>query len=183
VLFAPDLVDHVLGRKWEPAVGLLQAYGLVSAFSHVGFNWDAFFRARGDTRPIAAVSTFSTLVFLAVAIPLLALEGLTGFAVGMAVYGLSAVIGRTYYLVRIFDGFRMARHAARALLPVVPAAALVLVARLVEPGERGGTTALGEFVAYVIVTVLATAVAERDLLREIFGYLRRVRTGSPAPAA
>ena len=183
VLFAPDLVDHVLGEKWEPAVGLLQAYGMISTFSHVGFNWDAFFRARGDTRPIAAVSTLSTLVFLAVAIPLLALHGLSGFAIGMAVYGLSAVIGRTYYLVRIFDGFKMARHAARALLPVVPAVALVLLVRLLEPGERGGAAAAGEFVAYVVVTVMATAVAERDLLREIFGYLRRVRTGSPAPAA
>ena len=182
VLFAPDLVDHVLGRKWEPAVGLLQAYGLISAFSHVGFNWDAFFRARGETKPIAAVSTFSTVVFLAVAIPLLALDGLSGFAIGMAVYGLSAVIGRTFYLVRIFDGFKMARHAARALLPVVPAVAVVLLARLVEPGERGGGAALAEFTAFVVVTIAATALAERDLLREMLGYLRRVRPGSPAAA-
>ncbi|MDQ4047784.1 MAG: oligosaccharide flippase family protein [Actinomycetota bacterium] len=182
-LFAPDLVDHVLGQRWEPAVGLLQAYGLISAFSHVGFNWDAFFRARGDTRPIAAVSTFSTVVFLTVAIPLLATHGLSGFAVGMAVYGLSGVLGRTYYLVRIFDGFKMARHAARALLPVAPAVAVVLLARLLEPGERGGATALAELATYLVVTVLATALAERDLLREIFGYLRRVQRGSPAPAA
>ena len=183
LLFAPDLVDHVLGSRWEPAVGLLQAYGLISAFSHIGFNWDAFFRARGDTKPIAAVSTFSTVVFLAVAIPLLAVDGLSGFAIGMAVYGFSAVVGRTYYLVRIFDGFKMARHAVRALSPVVPAVAVVLLARLLEPGERGATAALAEFGAYAAVTVLATALAERDLLREIFGYLRRVGAGEPAPAA
>ena len=180
-LFAPDLVDHVLGDKWEPAVELIQAYGLISAVSHVGFNWDAFFRARGDTKPIAAVSTFSTVVLLAVAVPLLAFHGLSGFAIGMAVYGLSAVVGRTYYLVRIFDGFGMARHAARALLPVVPAVAVVLLARLLESGARGWVTALAEFIAFVAVTALATAVAERALLREMFGYLRRV--GSPAPAA
>ncbi len=183
LMFAPDLVDHVLGEKWEPAVGLLQAYGLISAFSHVGFNWDAFFRARGETKPIAAVSTFSTVVFLAVAIPLLAFEGLSGFAVGMAVYGFSAVVGRTYFLTRIFDGFGMARHAARALLPVVPAVAVVAVARLLESGERSGLTALAEFCTFVAVTILATALAERDLLREMFGYLRRARGGSPAPAA
>ena len=181
LLFAPDLVDFVLGDKWEPAVGLLQAYGLISAFSHVGFNWDAFFRARGDTKPIAAVATFSTVVFLAVAIPLLAFEGLSGFAIGMAVYGFSSVVGRTYYLVRIFDGFRMARHAARALLPVVPAVAIVLAARLLESGERTSLTAVVEFAAFLAVTALATAVAERDLLREIAGYLRRTPGGSPAP--
>ncbi|HEV2723670.1 MAG TPA: oligosaccharide flippase family protein [Thermoleophilaceae bacterium] len=183
LMFAPDLVDHVLGEKWEPAVGLLQAYGLISAFSHVGFNWDAFFRARGETKPIAAVSTFSTAVFLAVAIPLLAFEGLSGFAVGMAVYGFSAVVGRTYFLTRIFDGFGMARHAARALLPAVPAVAVVALARLLESGERSGLTALAEFCTFVAVAILATALAERDLLREMFGYLRRARGGSPAPAA
>ena len=183
VLFAPDLVDHVLGEEWEPAVGLLQAYGLISAFSHVGFNWDAFFRARGETKPIAAVSTFSTAIFLVVAIPLLGFHGLSGFAVGMAVYGLSAVVGRTYYLVRIFDGFKMARHAARALLPVVPAVAVVLLARLVEPADRGATAAALEFVTFVAVTLAATVLAERALLREMFGYLRRVGPGSPAPAA
>lgn len=183
LLFAPDLVNHVLGDRWDPAVGLLQAYGLISAFSHVGFNWDAFFRARGETKPIAAVSTFSTVVFLAVAIPLLAVEGLSGFAVGMAVYGFSAVVGRTYFLTRIFDGFGMARHAARALLPVVPAVVVVALARLLESGDRGGAVALAEFCAFVAVTVFATALAERDLLREIFGYLRRARRGSPAPAA
>jgi O-antigen/teichoic acid export membrane protein len=183
LLFAPDLVEFVLGEKWQPAVGLLQAYGLISAFSHVGFNWDAFFRARGETKPIAAVATFSTIVFLAVAIPLLAAEGLSGFAIGMAVYGFSAVVGRTFYLVRIFDGFQMARHAARALLPVVPAVAVVLLARVFESGERTSVTALAEFSAYVAVTLLATALAERALLREIFGYLRRASGGSPAPVA
>ena len=183
LLFAPDLVHHVLGDKWDPAIGLLQAYGLISAFSHVGFNWDAFFRARGETKPIAAVSTFSTVVFLAVAIPLLALEGLSGFAVGMAVYGFSAVVGRTYFLTKIFDGFGMARHAARAMLPVIPAVAVVGVARAVESGDRGAPLALGEFCAFVAVTVIATALAERDLLREMFGYLRSARRGSPAPVA
>jgi O-antigen/teichoic acid export membrane protein len=183
LLFAPDLVDFVLGDKWQPAVGLLQAYGLISAFSHVGFNWDAFFRARGETKPVAAVATFSTIVFLAVAIPLLATDGLSGFAIGMAVYGLSAVVGRTFYLTRIFDGFKMARHAARALLPVVPAVAVVLLARLVESGDRTEVTAAAEFCAFLAVTVLATVLAERDLLREIFGYLRRARRGTPAPVA
>jgi len=183
LLFAPDLVDHVLGEKWEPAVGLLQAYGLISALGHVGFNWDAFFRARGETKPIAAVATFSTIVFLAVAIPLLALHGLAGFAVGVAVYCFSGVLGRTYYLTRIFDGFKMARHAARAMLPVVPAVAAVLLARLLESGGRTPATALAEFCTYVAVTVLATILAERDLLREMLGYVRRAPSGRPAPVA
>ena len=129
------------------------------------------------------MATFSTIVFLAVAIPLLATDGLSGFAIGMAVYAFSAVVGRTFYLTRIFDGFKMARHAARALLPVVPAVAVVLLARLVESGDRTAATAAAEFFAFLAVTVLATVLAERDLLREIFGYLRRTSRSSPAPVA
>jgi len=59
----------------------------------------------------------------------------------------------------------------------------VLLARLLESGERTSVVALAEFCSYVAVTVLATVLAERDLLREIFGYLRRAPGGSPAPVA
>ena len=35
------------------AIPLIQAFGLTAALNQIGFNWTAFFRALGDTRPIA----------------------------------------------------------------------------------------------------------------------------------
>ena len=37
------------------AFGLIRRFGLIAAVGHIGFNWDAFFRARGETRPIAVL--------------------------------------------------------------------------------------------------------------------------------
>ena len=53
-LFGSDLVRFVLGERWHPVVVLLEVYGVTAAVNHVGFNWTAYFRAVGRTRPIAS---------------------------------------------------------------------------------------------------------------------------------
>jgi PST family polysaccharide transporter len=178
-LFAPDLVEFGLGERWEPAVGLLQAFGLIAAANHVAFNWSAFFRARGETRPIAVVSAVTMVVFLAAAIPLLVTEGLDGFAAGMGLSALAALGGRAYYLGRLFAGFRLLAHAARAIAPTLPAALCVLALRWGTGGERSPELAGAELLCYLAVTAVMTALLERELLREAASYLR----GRPAPAA
>jgi hypothetical protein len=83
-LFADDLV-HALGPRWYGAAGVIRAFGLIAAAAHVGFNWHAFYRARGDTRPLAVVAVLLMVVFLAVAVPLTYSDHLNGFAWGMAI--------------------------------------------------------------------------------------------------
>ena len=171
-LFAPDLVRFGLGHKWAPAVRLIQIFGLIGASHHVGFNWSAFYRARGDTRPIAIVGAFVTVLFMACVVPLTVADGLDGFGIAMAISAAGALAARTYYLTRLFPGFAMLRHAVRAIAPSVPAAAAVLVLRLVESGPRTVAMALSEVAVYIVVTVLATIAMERPLLQEVIGYLR-----------
>ena len=172
-LFAPDLVEFVLGERWEPAVGLLQAFGAIAAVGHIGFNWSAFFRARGETRPMGVVAVVNVAVFLAVAIPLLILEGLGGFAIGMAVTTAVGLAQRTWYLTRLFPGFAIVGYSLRAMAPTVPAVLLTLGVRAVEGGTRTGTDAIVELAVYVSVTVAATLVFERALIREVLSYLGR----------
>jgi hypothetical protein len=77
----------------------------------------------------------------------------------------------------------MGRHALRAVLPSVPAVAVVLGARLLEGStERTLALAAGELTTYLAVTALATWAFERDLLREALGYLRRRSGAVAAPA-
>ena len=171
-LFAPDLVRFGLGHKWAPAIRLIQVFGLIAASHQVAFNWTAYLRARGDTRPIAAVNVVVMTVFVATMIPLTILDGLSGFAIAMAITAAVALAGRTYVLVRIFPGFGMIRHSARAVAPSIPAAAAVLAMRLLETGRETRLIALAEVAVYVIVTLLATLAFERPLLREVVGYLR-----------
>jgi O-antigen/teichoic acid export membrane protein len=180
-LFAPDLVNFVLGAdQWEQAIVLLQAFGAIAAFNHLGFNWDAFFRARGDTKPIAWVAGMTAIVYLTLTIPLMATEGLDGFAVGIGIQTVVVMVARTWFLTRLFDGFQMAKHAVRAIVPSVFPVAAVLLMRVLESGPRTEAMAVAEVAVYVGTTILATLYFERVLLREVLGYLRRVRVGEPA---
>jgi PST family polysaccharide transporter len=177
-LFASDLVHFGLGSRWAPAVVLLQVFGVLAAVNHVGFNWDAYFRAEGRTRPIAVVAVLSMVTFCAVALPLMASDGLDGLAIGMAATAAVSIVARSLYLASFFHGFRMLGQLGRAAWPVLPAVGLVLGVRALESGDRTLGMALAELVLYATAVVVVTALAERALLREALGYLRRV-----APAA
>ena len=181
-LFVDDLVSFAIGEQWRDAVVLLQVVGVTAAVNHIGFNWGAFYRAAGVTRPIAIVTALTLAAFLAIAIPLLFASGLDGFAAGVGAMTVVALAGRWYYVTKLFPGFELARYAARAIVPTIPAVAAVLGVRLVVDGERSGGLALAELGLYVAITVAATLIVERRLLREVAGYLRREPPASGTPA-
>jgi PST family polysaccharide transporter len=170
-LFCADLVHFVLGERWLPAITLLQIYGITAAVNHVGFNWTAYFRALGRTRPIAVVTVASAAIFILVGIPLLIAFGLCGFAIGVAAQALGSLAMRIFYLGRLFPSFDFVRHAVRAFMPTIPAAAAVLLARSLESGRRSLGVALAELVVFAAITIVATLWLERTLLSEAVGQL------------
>lgn len=172
VLFAPDLVRYVLGDRWEPAIGLLQLFGVIAAVKQLGFNWTAFMRATDNTRPMAVNGILAVVVFLATGVPLILTNGLRGYAFAMAILTVVQVGARSYYLARLFPGFEMLRHAIRAWVPIVPAVVAVLLVRTPE-GDRTPALVLAELALYLALTLVTTVIAERPLLREAVGYLRR----------
>lgn len=184
VLFAPDLVAFVLGEKWSAATALLQVFGAIVAAKQIGFNWTAFMRALDRTKPMAVNGVLALVTFMVVGVPLMLAEGLLGYAIGMAAVNLVQLVSRTYFLTQLFPGFSIWRHAARAIAPSVPAAGAILVARLLEGGAgRTAALAAAELSLYVVVTVAATLVFERALLREMWRYLKgglRPRAGTAA---
>jgi PST family polysaccharide transporter len=182
-LFAADLVHLGIGARWRSGIGLIQAFGLIAAVNHIGFNWDAFFRAHGRTRPIAVWAGVSLVAFVACALPLLLTDGLNGFAIGMGVVTAVSLAVRAAYLKQLMPDLRVFRHTARAILPVVPAAIVVLAARPLEPGHRGTAELVVELIAYVAATIVATVGLERPLLREAIGYLRPRPKAPVVPAS
>jgi O-antigen/teichoic acid export membrane protein len=181
-LFAADLIQFVIGEKWRPALVLLQVTGVVAALAHIGFNWDDYFRARAKTVPIAVVAVASTIAFLAVGLPLLFADGLSGLAAGFAAQAAIALALRAWYVSKLFDGFSFARHAWRAILPTVPAVLAVLLMRQLETGTRTAAMAIAELAVYLVTTVAATWLLEGSLIREAVSYVVRRGAGA-APIA
>jgi O-antigen/teichoic acid export membrane protein len=172
-VFAEDLVRFGIGERWSPGIGLMQAIGVAVAIHQIGFNWDAFYRARADTKPVGIAAAVAIVAFVAVALPLLATDGLRGLAIATLLVEAVNFSVRMFYLRRLFSAFRLIRHTARALLPSVPAVALVLGLRELLGEESSLLAALALLALYVVTTIAATAVLERDLLREILAYVRR----------
>jgi O-antigen/teichoic acid export membrane protein len=178
-LFAGDLVDHILGDRWQPAVGLMAATGLIIAFGQVAFNWMVFMQAVNRTRPILMLALLELVVFVVVWVPAMIAWGLTGWAVGFAALIATQIAARGYFMNQLFAGFNVMRQLVRAITPVIPAAAAVLLLRLVAEGGRSPLRALAEVALYAAVVTASTILCERRLLLEMLGYLRiKSRGGS-----
>jgi hypothetical protein len=121
--------------------------------------------------PVAVASVASTIVFLATGIPLLAAFGLPGLAAGIAAQAFVYLLFRAWYLTKLFEGFRFVRHAVRAMLPTLPAIAIVLLVRALETGPRTLAEAIVEACVYALAVIAATWAVEGNLLREVGGYL------------
>ena len=181
VLFAPDLVEFVLGDEWEPAVVLLQGLAVATGLQQLGFNWFSFYRARGDSRPQAVEAGVMAVAFLAFAVPGLALWGATGFVVGRALVSLAMLVVRARYVHRLLPNVRLWTLGLRGVVPVLAGTAAALALRLaLWGGERPLWQVLCELALFLGVTALTTRQLERDLLREFTRYLR---TGNLTPAA
>lgn len=171
-LFADDLIHFAYGEEWRAGVGLIQAFGVIAAINHIAYNWTAFFRARGETGPIGVIGAVSFVTMVGIAVPLLALHGLNGLAVGIAIATAIALVGRTWYLSRLFPGFQILWHSARAMAPTVPAVVAVLGFRAVTDLDRTPGLAAAELAVYAALIVAATVALERPLIREVIGYVR-----------
>ena len=180
-LFTDDFVQHVIGDKWRFAVPLIAAFGISAVINQVGFNWSAFFRALGDTRPLAVGNGIWLAAVLALAVPLLVVEGVDGYGIGVVGAALVAMAARLRYLRRIFPELAIARHVFRGIGPTLPAVGAVLCVRALDSGPRGAGRVAAEALLYAGLVVATTYVSERALLREALGYLRGAGVGRAAP--
>jgi O-antigen/teichoic acid export membrane protein len=171
-LFADDLVHFVLGDKWRPAIALIQIMGVSTAIYQLGFNWTAFYRALGKTRPQTVYAIAGLVVFAAVPIPLLFTHGATAFAWGLFAVNLVAGFLRWIYMRQLLPGVKIARFVFRSLIPPLVAATPILLWRnQASPDVRIGAFFL-QLLLFAATYLLCTAAMERVLLREAVGYLR-----------
>jgi O-antigen/teichoic acid export membrane protein len=180
LLFAPDLVDFVLGDAWDPAVVLVQGLAVAGLLAQVGFNWFSFYRARGDTRPPAVEATVAAVAFLALAIPGLALWGADGFVAGRITAVALALAWRARYVRTLLPGVRLGALLGGAALPVAAGAAVALALRLaLWGGERTPAQAIVEAALFLGVFAALVVRSERGLIAELrAGFARTGEQGA-----
>jgi len=183
VLFAPDLVEFVLGDDWEPAVGLLQGMAVAAGLQQLGYNWFSFYRATGNSRPQAVESVVMMGAFLLLAVPALFAWGFDGFVGGRIAGAVLVLAVRRHFVRALLPGVGLGRLALRALAPVGGAAAAVVAVRLALWGGREPGQALAEILLFAAATAGLTWLLERGLLREAGAYLRQAPASAPVPTA
>lgn len=173
VLFAPDLVHFVLGRRWDPAVVLLQGLAVVGAITQLGFNWFSFFRAHGQTRPPAVEACAGAAAFLLLVPAGLLLDGFDGFVLGRIAAALVPLCVRGVLVRRLLPGVRYGQIVAPVLIPIVAAAVAPLVLRAVLWGDRRTLgQAIAETALFVAIYTVTALRRERVLVGELLGALR-----------
>jgi O-antigen/teichoic acid export membrane protein len=173
VLFAPDLVNFVLGASWRPAIVLLQGLAVVGAITQLGFNWFSFFRAHGDTRPPAVEAAAGAAAFLGFAITGLLLDGFDGFVAGRIAAALVALTVRGTYVRRLLPDVRYRHLIGPTLIPITLACAAAIALRLaLWGGRRTLLQAIAELVLFGSVYTLTAVRRERSLVAELLGALR-----------
>ena len=183
-LFGADLVRFVLGDEWEGAIVLLGGLALAGALQQVGYNWFAFYRARGESWPQAVEAGVLGAAFAVFAIPGALLWDAWGFVAGRLACTLCVLAVRRVYVHRLLPGVRLAPIALRAAVPVALASAPVLAVRLaLWGGDRPLAQALAELALWFTGLALATRRFESGLLTELRGYLRpRAAEATPVPS-
>ncbi len=171
ILFAPDLAHFILGRKWSPATALLQGLAAAMAIQQLGYNWFCFYRARGDSSRQAVEAAVIAAGFLALAVPGLILDGATGFIIGRVAAALLALAVRRHYVRKLLH-LELIAVGARAALPVAVSAAAVGAIRLAITGDRTLAQAVGELIAFLVVTGAVGWATEKRLVLELVAQLR-----------
>ena len=178
VLFAEDLLALV-GEEWATASLLVQGLAVVGLLQHLGFNWFAFYRAHGDTRPPAIEAVVRCVAFLALAVPGLVLGGDEGFVGGAVAAALVALAVRAVYVRRMLPGVSWGAIAVPSAVAAAAAAGSALAVRgALWGGPRPAWQAAGELAVFVCVFAAVALRLERGLVAELRAGLRPGEQGA-----
>src|SRR3954453_23714986 len=143
-LFGSDLVHRVLGPRWDGAIVLIAGLALAGALQQVGYNWFAFYRARGESWPQAVESAALAVSFGVLAVPGALVWGSWGFVAGRLGCTLAALAVRAGYTRPPLPRIRLSGLALRRAAPVAAATVPVLAVRL---ALWGGHLTAGQAIA------------------------------------
>ena len=162
--------------------GLIQGLAVATAMGQLGFNWFSFYRAHERTRPPAVEALVAAVAFCALAVPGLAIAGVTGFVVGRCAAVAVQLGVRARYVRALLPAVRARDLLARPAVPTAAAAAAALALRAALWGSgRSEAQAVAELALFGAVVVVLTLRLERGLVAELISAVRRAGPAEQEP--
>ena len=184
MLFAPDLVEYLLGDAWEGATVLLQGLGAASALYSLGYTWIAFARGLGRVRQPAVEALAAIVVFAAVAVPAYLVWGRTAYALAIVGSSLAILAVRTHFVRGLLPGVDLGALVWRCAWPVALAAVPPVAVRLAGwGGDRDAVQVVVELTSFLVTYAALVIATERPLLSELRGLRRAQAEPDPVGAA
>jgi O-antigen/teichoic acid export membrane protein/streptogramin lyase len=182
-VFAGPVVALLLGPSWHPAVLLVQAQGLGIVLASIGFNWDTFLAARGETRPQLTVTLLAAGWVALIALPLIALFKIPGAAAALAVLACTAHLVRQRYLRRIFGPISLIAVVWKQIAGCGTAAAVVVALQMAGWTTHGLVDLVLHATVFLALCGLSALVTTRGPLLKILEAVKRDGGDDETPVA
>jgi O-antigen/teichoic acid export membrane protein len=181
----PDLIQHVLGERWQGAAVVMQLLILTSIVGLLGDGVTPALKGTGRPAGIAVMDSLQLLLIVGLGWPLIGAYGLVGAGIAWLVAVTASQILAAWYARRLFD--EPFRGLAAPMLTIA-AAGLATVAAALTGNALGGAPGLAASVVAsagtaVIVTLVLDRYLRLGILETVSGpipWLRRFAVRPPA---
>ena len=174
VYFSRDLVTF-WKPDWAPVVPFMQSVGAFFVFGTLAFDWDVFYRARGETRPMSKLTGALDLTLPAF-LAIVWVMGVPGIYVSIVLIGVWLYVVRSYYIRKLLGKV----SAVRCTWPIVVAAfGTGAIGWLVTQALGGGLwpAAVAGLAVAMVLYLGVFALIERKLVTFTVGSLLGRSTG------
>jgi lipopolysaccharide exporter len=158
----PDLIQHVLGERWQGAAVVMQLLILTSIVGLLGDGVTPALKGTGRPAGIAVMDSLQLLLIVGLGWPLIGAFGLVGAGIAWLVAILASQILATWYARRLFD--EPFRGLALPMLAIAVAAGLATIVAALTGNALDGASGLAtSVVASAGTAVIVTLVLDRYL--------------------
>ena len=180
----PDLVEHLLGERWQGAAVVMQLLILSSIVGLLGDGLTPVLKGTGHPAGIAVMDSLQLLLIVAIGWPMIGAYGLVGAGIAWLAAITASQVLAAWYARRLF-GEPFTGLAAPMLAIAAAAVLATVVAALTSHALSGLSGVAGAVLASAVTAIIVTAVLDRFLglgilqtILEPFPWLRRF-AGSP----
>lgn len=175
----PDLVQHVLGERWQGAAAVMQLLILSSIVGLLGDGLTPVLKGIGHPAGIAMMDSLQLLLILALGWPMVAAYGLVGAGIASLTATFASQILAAWYARRLFG--EPFKGLAAPMSAIVAAAVLATVVAALAGNAFGGVPGIAAAVLASAATAIGVTVILDRYLRlgilriilEPFPWLRR----------